>query len=172
MPLLEYMRKCNNKGEIHQWVRRLHRQEAEPGETLEAFANRVTPRGNVMIAATSLSRYGDRYYGQWTLLHVPFRSLDGLRLPELDKIPDHLYHQALAVLHRPGFWRDAAAVRRDLELQAFRQHHVDNILSLLQSHHTLIDEYIAGSIDKNDYAVDLYDVASSVATTFLFSFEI
>ena len=164
MSLIEYMRKSNSKGQIHQWIKRLFRQEATADETLDVFANRVKPRGNVMIAATYLSRYGDRYYGQWTLMHVPFRSLDDLRMPELDDIPDHLYYQALAVLHRPRFWRDVAAIRQDLELQAFRQHHVENIAALLQSHHTLIDEYIAGTIDKNDYAIDLYDVAGQVVS--------
>ena len=161
-------REVNGKGNIHRWVKRLHRLEGNAEETLEMFARRVKPRGDVMIAATYLSRYGDRYYGQWILMNVPFRTIDELKIPEVDAVPDHLYYQALALHHRPAHWRNAGAIRADLELEAFRQHHIDNIVAMLQSHHILIDQYIAGTIHKDDYAVDLYAVRSSVPSQSFF----
>ena len=86
-----------------------------------------------MTASIYLSRYNDKYYGQWVLMNVPFRKLDDLWREELYLVPDHLWYQALALLHRPEHWRSPDAVRAELELEAFREHHVRNILSMLAS---------------------------------------
>ena len=165
MSLMEYLRKANADGNIQQWVRRQHKkhlEETEEGsaertDDLEEFARKIQPKGDTLIAASYLSRYGDRYYGQWVLLHVPFRSLDDLWRPELDRVPDHLRYQALAFLHRPEIWRQADRIRETLELEAFREHHIANIIAMLHAHAALIDKYLSGEISKDDYAVEHYE---------------
>ena len=103
-----------------------------------------------MTASIYLSRYNDKYYGQWVLMHVPFRNLDDLWRKELELVPDHLWYQTLALLHRPEHWRNPAAVREELELEAFREHHVRNILAMLAANHELIGKYLDGTLDKNE----------------------
>ena len=87
--------------------------------------------GEVMTASIYLSRYTDKYYGQWVLMEIPFRNLDDLWKRELELVPQHLRHQTLALLHKPERWKSEAAIRVDLELEAFREHHVRNIVAML-----------------------------------------
>ena len=66
--------------------------------------------------------------------------------------PDHLFYQTLALLHRPQHWNDPAAIRAELELEAFREHHVRNILAMLSANQVLIGKYLDGTLDKSDDA--------------------
>ena len=159
MPLVEFLRKTGVNGGIHPKLKKRYNQalkEAEEGEgelleeSLEAWANNAEPYGEVALAALYLSRYNDRYYGQWVVMNVPFRSLEDL-LPEgLNKVPDHLYYQTMAFLLRRGHWENPAAVRAELELQAFREYHVRNILAMLAANQGLIKKYLDGALNKND----------------------
>ena len=119
-------------------------------ESSEAWAAKAPARGEVMTAAIYLSRYNDRYYGQWVLMNVPFRTTDDLLRVELGRVPDHLYYQTLALLHRPDHWRRPEAIRAELELEAFREHHIQNILAMVSANQGLIEKYIDGRLDKND----------------------
>ena len=56
----------------------------------------------------------------------------------------------LALLHRAEHWRSPDAIRADLELEAFREHHVRNILAMISANNGFIDKYIDGTLDKND----------------------
>ena len=138
MPLVEFLRKTGMNGDIHPKLKKRYNQalkEAEGGElleeSLEAWANNAETYGEVALAALYLSRYNDRYYGQWVLMNVPFRSLEDLKPEGLDKVPDHLYYQTMAFLLRRERWENPAAVRAELELHAFREYHVKNILAML-----------------------------------------
>ena len=155
MPLVEFLRKTNGKGNIHEYLKKQHAAEEAAGaerleETLEAWANDAATAGQVAVASIYLSRYNDRYYGQWVLMHVPFRDLEELRRPELDLVPDHLCYQALALLHRPDHWTSEAAIRAELELEAFREHHVRNIVAMLFANQVLIRQYFDGTLDKHN----------------------
>ena len=77
-----------------------------------------------------------------------------LRRPELDLVPDHLYYQALALLHRPDHWTSEAAIRAELELEAFREHHVRNIVAMLFANQALIRQYLDGTLDKHHDGLD------------------
>ena len=154
MPLIEFLRKTNSKGAIHHYLAKVFKGLQEDGEelleeTLEAWANAAPTRGQVAIATLLLSRYNDKYYGQWVLLCVPFRSLDEHYRPELEKVPPHLYYQTLALLHRPDHWRNEAAIRADLELEGFREHHIRNIIAMLVANQGLIEQYLDGRLDKD-----------------------
>lgn len=45
---------------------------------LNAFANVYQTKGEKLVAAGTYSMFNDRYYGQWTVLHVPFRNIADL----------------------------------------------------------------------------------------------
>ena len=159
MPLSDFLRKTNGQGHIHQWVRKLHRAERQGEEdgdplpdSVEAFANAVSPAGDVAVAAMYLSRYNDQYYGQWALMHVPSRAVDDLLRDGLDKVPAHLYYQTLVYLLRPAHWTSEEAIRAELELEAFREHHIRNIVAMLFANQGLIREYLNGTLDKNQDA--------------------
>ena len=47
-----------------------------------------------------------------------------------------------------------AAIRADLELEAFREHHIRNITAMLFANQSLIEKYIDGTLDKNDDVPD------------------
>ena len=149
MPLVTFLRKTGMNGDIHPKLKKRYNQalkEAEGGElleeSLEAWANNVVTYGEVALAALYLSRYNDRYYGQWVLMNVPFRSLEDLKPEGLDKVPDHLYYQTMAFLLRKEHWENPAAVRAELELQAFREYHVKNILAMLSANQGLIKQQL------------------------------
>lgn len=72
--------------------------------TLEMYANSAQTYGEVMVAAMYLSRYNDRYYGQWILMNTSFRCLRQLSHSDLQLVPDHLYYQAMALKLRPDVW--------------------------------------------------------------------
>ncbi|CAE7905753.1 Helb, partial [Symbiodinium necroappetens] len=146
MTLADFLRKTNLRGGVHRSFVRRHQQlirndEDVMEETLEDWVNNAPLQCDVAVAAIYLSRYNDRYYGQWVLMNVPFRSMDDLRRKELDRVPPHLYYQALALLLRP------------LELEAFREHHIRNILAMLFANQGLIRKYLSGELDKNDDVV-------------------
>ena len=152
MPLVEFLRKTGMNGGIHPKLKKRYNQalkEAEEGElleeSLEAWANNAETYGEVALAALYLSRYNDRYYGQWVVMNVPFRSLEDLKPEGLDKVPDHLYYQAMAFLLRREHWENPAAVRAELELQAFREYHVKNILAMLSANQGLIKQPLESS---------------------------
>ena len=155
MCLEEFLRKTNKKGQIHNYIKKAYEKATRRGaegdeevleESLEAWANNVQPQGQVMVAAVYLSRYNDKYYGQRVLMTHPFRKMEELARPELDLVPPHLYYQTLAFLVQKEHWTNEAAIRADLELEAFREHHIRNIVA----NQSLIEKYIDGSLDKND----------------------
>lgn len=151
MTLSDFLRRSNLQGHIHKsFKRRYAKAQAEENVegNLESWVANAHAVGHVMTAAIYLSRYNDKYYGQWVLMNVPFRKLDDLLRPELQVLPPHLYYQGLALLHRPDQWRDPEAIRRDLELEAFREHHIRNIIAMLTANSLLIDKYLDGSLEK------------------------
>ena len=159
MPLEEFLRKTNKKGRIHHYIKKDYEKATHHGEeedeevleeSLEAWANNVRPQGQVMLAAMYLSRYNDKYYGQRVLMTHPFRKMEELLRPELDLVPPHLCYQTLAFLVQSEHWTNEAAIRADLELEAFREHHIRNITAMLFANQGLIEKYIDGTLDKND----------------------
>ena len=152
MPLADFLRKTNDKGELQRFLRRRHKAEVQAGlttQSLEAWAATAPMRGEAVTAAVYLSRYNDKYYGQWVIMNVPFRKLEDLWFDELNLIPQHLLNEALAFHHRPDICCDEEAIRAELQLEAFREHHIRNIVAMLQANALLIDKFLAGELDKD-----------------------
>ena len=164
MTLAQFLRKTNQKGNVHHKLKLKYeraKKAAEEAQTelredsLEEWANNVRTEGDVALAAMFLSRYNDKFYGQWVLMNVPFRDFDAeMQKPELALVPEHLYYQALAYRVRPEYWTNPAKIREDLELEAFREYHIKNILAMIAANQGLIDKYLDGKLNKNDEAVE------------------
>ena len=155
MTLAEFLRKTNRSGGIHHAFRKRFQKlddEAKAGRTLEEWVATAPCFGEVMTASIYLSRYNDKYYGQRTLMSVPLARLEDVWDDRLDLVPSHLRYQALALLAAPSHWRDPAAIRAELELEAFREHHVRDILAMLSANQGLIEKYFDGRLDKSDDA--------------------
>ena len=92
MSFLEHLRKTNVKGNINNWLKKLH-AKSDSLDTLEAFANEYVMKGEQVAAVDMLSRNNDRFFKQWLHLHVPFRKLRDLELSEqlLATIPRRLH---------------------------------------------------------------------------------
>eukprot|EP00438_Fugacium_kawagutii_P021754 Skav219334 [mRNA] locus=scaffold6947:786:1919:+ [translate_table: standard] len=156
MTLAEFLRKTGKSGKMHPKLQQRYRQakkEAEAAggellqESLEEWVIQARSEGEVALAAM----YNDRCYGQWVLMNVPFRNFnEEMKVPGLDLVPDHLYFQALAYLHRQEHWTNPAAIRRDLELEGFRNYHIQNILAMISANQGMIQKYLDGALNKNN----------------------
>ena len=144
MTLLDFLRKTNAKGEIIAWLKKKH-TESDSSLTLDAFANAYIPQGEKIISADTVSKFNDKYYGQWMALHVPFRKMEDLLIPDvLNKVPTGLKYLACAMHHRGDYWNDNAALREQFMLEAHRDDYIDNVLSMLRATKHLLHLHLTG----------------------------
>ena len=150
MSFLEFLRKTNEHGEPARYIVEAH-NAAKTKESLHAFTRSYKTKGEKLIAVQTLWRMNDKYYGQWLVLHEPFRQLEDLEDAEVRSlVPEGSYHLACALKRRPDYWRDPAAVRADMELEAVATVHIETILNMIQGKSQLIDDYLSGRISKAD----------------------
>jgi len=103
-----------------------------------------------MIAADTVSRMNDKYFGQWLVLHTPFRRISELHDTELDDLVPHRYYNLACALKRcPEYWRDPERIKKDMLLEANGDEYITNILSMIQAKTQLIEDYISGRIRKD-----------------------
>ena len=98
--MLDFLRKTNRSGQIAAWLKKLHAASGS-AETLESFATHFMVHGQQIVAADTLSKFNDNFFGQWLLLHVPFRRVEDFYEPIADKlalIPREHHNFAMAVL--------------------------------------------------------------------------
>eukprot|EP00439_Symbiodinium_sp_Y106_P010568 s10606_g1.t1 len=148
MSLLEFLRRSNSKGEISYSVRQRYKDE-KPGCSLNEFANKCSTQGSPMVATILYSRRNDNFFKQWMLLHVPFRSLDSLWHPSVDKIPEDLQGLALCLHHCPRYWQSMPAIRRDMEAEAWREHHIENTIASVKAKTETIERIRSGNYEPS-----------------------
>eukprot|EP00971_Amphidinium_carterae_P325514 6455815-Amphidinium_carterae.1 len=146
MPLLEFLRKTNRQGTLARHIRQRHKVEAMEGESLEAFANRCACRGEKMIAAVTSSRFSGKFFSEWVVLNMPFRSFADLLFENLALVPENYQGMAMALHHASHFWRDEAAVKAELELHAMRDTFVQSNMAMIAAHTEVVDLYISGRL--------------------------
>ena len=149
MNLLEFLRKSGADGQISQRYRRTHRSRRIE-MPLTDWANACPADGSVLVASVMYSRSSDRHFGQWLLLHVPFRSLEDLWRPEAARLPESLQLLGLCLLHRPDFWRSADRVAYELEQEAKVELQITNTLAALSARIELVDAYLSGEMTVAD----------------------
>ena len=146
MSLLEFLRKSNAEGNIIRWLKeKYNREPKEERPSLEEFAQQYVCQGEKAIAPAMGSRLRDRYYGQWQALHVPFEELDDLLVPEIsEKVPERYQQFAGALHHRPDYWNDLDRIRKDMELEANGNDHIETVLRLVKAQAHLVQQYLRG----------------------------
>ena len=150
--LLDYLRKTTAEGKICHWLKKKH-EKSGSAASLEDFAAAYTMQGEKVVAAETLSKFNDRYFGQWLLLHVPFRKATDLCLPERmsKRIPEeHRYFAAALLCEHPvarTMWQDDDRIRAEFKMEAHTKDHVETMLAMIRTHRGLVQDYLDGSLD-------------------------
>ena len=152
--LLDFLRKTTCEGKICAWLKRHHATDSR-GLSLEDFAANYVVRGEKLVAADMLSRLNDKFYGQWLMLHVPFRDPEDFHVPvaaALDRIPAEHRNFAMVVLcEHPtakAMWRtDAGALEAELRMEALSRPFVTTLLAMATAHRELVHKYLTGAAD-------------------------
>ena len=129
MPLIEWLRKTSDKGEIISWIKKAH-EKSDSEESLEAFAHSLVTRGEKIIAAETFSMSNDKNYGQWLALFHPFRSLNALVPGDIRaKVPERYQCLAAALRAAPEHWANTGKIKDQMDCdgasddQGQRAHH-------------------------------------------------
>ena len=133
------------------------REHGVRARSLEAFANHYKCRGEKLVAAGMHSMSSDRYYGQWLVLHAPFRRLEDFLAEESDiveKVPAHYQHFAIALRRAPGFWGDDRAIQKQMALEANTKARIDTILSKVRAQRFLVERYLNGDLEVSSEVED------------------
>ena len=106
----------------------------------------------VCASAVMGSRLRDEFYGKWLLLNVPFRSYLELWDDKASRVPEGYQMLTLCFLKRPGFLRPSK-VREDMQLEGYRDVHIDNVLAMLEGNRAVIEGYLSGEWNLQDHPV-------------------
>ena len=153
MTLLEFLRKSNKDGKIIRYVREAWKrngQQPPEEEGLQKFAREHKTRGQKLIAADTVWRLNDTYYGQWLALNVPFRRLEDFHVEEIKtKVPDRMYYLALALHWKPDYWESEDRITEDMKLEACFDAHMKTVMAMIKAKSFMIREYLAGRVPED-----------------------
>ena len=156
--LLDFLRKSTGQGTICAWLKKLHTASTN-GQSLQQFARNYTMQGEKVVAAECLSRLNDNFYGQWLMLHVPFKRPEDFFEPmqeKLARVPQEHRHFAMALLcEHPvaqSMWHSEAAVEAELRQEAHSKPFVKTLQAMVAAHKTLVQKYIDGEANAEQEA--------------------
>ena len=157
MTLLEFLRKTNSNGGISFWLRNLWRK-AGGESSLEDFANNHKCKGDSIVACDMVSRRNDKYYGQWLMLNVEFRSASEFLSTEVDDLvpaTDKYLGMALTCKNdKARFWLNDDLINMDMQLEARTRHYREQILRQIRPHRLQVQKYLRGEARKPDEQAD------------------
>ena len=157
MCLLNFLRKSNEEGGIAGWLKEKWQKEGQSTD-LASFAQGYVADGEKVVACAMGSRLRDRYFGQWLLLHVPFKEpSEFMEAPGVDKAPktDKYLAACLACSHpvAVAHWNNPSLQEEDMLQEGhgvrYRQEVLDHIAT--QSH--LVRGYMSGRFQACDLPV-------------------
>ena len=161
MPLLEFLRKSSSStGAVAGWLQKLWKASSR-NLSLEEFANRHRMQGEQVVAAEFLWRLNDQFYGQWCMMHIPFRSPKKFAVKNvLEKVPARYQWLATAVVltddaHASsqdlvGYWRDPIRIAQDMQHEAHSDGFIQDVLAFVEAQVLAIDRYLAGQLDRRE----------------------
>ena len=156
--LLDFLRKTNRTGGISGWLKRKFLKQTD-FEELDAFAAAYRVQGESVVAAETLSRLNDQFYGQWLMLHVPFNDINYFQdccAESLAKVPAEHQNFAMAVLcpHEvaAAMWHNDAALQDELKREALSKPFIKTIMSMVSSQKVLVGKYISGEANAETEA--------------------
>ncbi|CAE8671044.1 unnamed protein product, partial [Polarella glacialis] len=155
MSMLEFLRKSNNEGGICGWLLELHRKSGSTA-SLAAFANTYKMQGEKIVACDMVSRMNDKYYGQWLVLHVPFRSVIDFVQPNVRLLvpaADKYLGMCLACEHAVArsLWhtpRLELLMDEDMKLEARTRIYRQQVAARLAPHVKKVLAYLEGTAVK------------------------
>ena len=132
--------------------------------SLQDFTNAYTTRGQKLIAAGTYSMLNDLYYGQWLVMHLPFRRLEDFEeaAPDIKaKVNKKYINFALCLHHASDFWSNEAAIQEAMELEAHNKAFIDTIISKVKAHTHIVQKYLTGEIPQEEEVDSSQDSAAS-----------
>eukprot|EP00438_Fugacium_kawagutii_P012731 Skav203736 [mRNA] locus=scaffold68:197214:199967:+ [translate_table: standard] len=159
MSLFEFLRKSDQKtGAVASWLRKAWKR-SNTRRTVEEFANQFTMEGQQVVAAEFLWRLNDHYYGQWCMMHIPFRSMDVFKVKRVeDLVPLRYRWLATAVVLRDdaevvppellNYWRNPARIAQDMQHEARSDGFIQDVLTFVAAQILAIDKYVSGQLDR------------------------
>jgi hypothetical protein len=85
-----------------EWLRQYNSKPATP----KAYKD-----GNTVVAVKMLSPFNDEHFFQQLLMHYPHRSIEQLKHPRFDEMPENIRFYASAVHVMPETWTNDHIVR-------------------------------------------------------------
>ena len=154
MCLLDFLRKTNCGGKVAKWLVRKHKDSGSD-LSLEEFARTYKVKGECLVAADVTRWTQDRFFGQWLMLHVPFKKPKDL-LPRKvrKKVPAHLKYLACA-LHcehpaAKAVWDSEAAIEDEMELEGHAKSFRKTVLAMIAANRSMVEDYLEGRLDKDE----------------------
>ena len=118
---------------------------------LGEFATAYPTFGEKVIAAEMVSVFNDKYFGQWLMLHVPFRTVSDFLDPEvMAKVPPRYQLFACALRAAPFHWNSPAKIRDEMELEARKTAYIDNALAMIEAQKAIVEQYLSGKLSLAD----------------------
>ena len=170
MSLLEFLRKSNARGGIARWLVKLYAQAAarpledlgqEPA-SLEAFANDYVMQGEQIVGVDYLWRLNDHFYGQWCVMHIPFRSMERFRHAEVnERVPPRYRWLATALCLTDaeeaniprtmrGYWRDGQRQAEGLYYEGANDPFIQDVGDFVSAAVLAVDGYLSGHLGRRE----------------------
>ena len=138
--------------------------------SLDDFANAYVMRGEKVAAANMVYRFNDKFYGQWLMLHVPFRSLEDFQDKEVERLVPKKYRWFATALRLCGnrervpaelhdFWTRPDKIRCEMKMEAHTQDFVDDVVALLEGQTELVRQYLQGAIRRDEEPAEVLEGA-------------
>ena len=129
--------------------------ETRAPQSLASFAALYDMQGEQVVAADMHSRAADTFYGQWVMLHVPFRNPEALLNRDITaRVPKHLQFLANVLFGSipvaETFWRNEYRVRGEMESEGHAAAYIESTLGMIRANRELIADYIYAKIADGD----------------------
>ena len=123
---------------------------------IEAFAREYQCKGEKAVCCAMRSRLSDEFYGQWMVLHVPFRDIRELVPAGIDAVPKAYRNMAIAMCSKhpiaQEMWDGLNPERLETEmmLEGHRKRYRTSVANYVSAHRRLVKNYVAGRLRMVD----------------------
>lgn len=125
-------------------------------QSLVDFARAYRCYGEKVVAAHMNARFNDHFYGQWLVLHVPFKRITDFELsPEIAaKVPPeyHCFTGALLCEHPVAkrTWVQPLALAEEMRVEAHSKKYIQSNINMITANAELVQDYLSGRLRIDD----------------------
>ena len=105
----------------------------------------------VLVGVKYVSVYNNHFFFQHTLLNVPFTSLDDIRHPSHDALPEDLRYFAAAMIKLPDLWTNDDAIREFFRQLGNKEYYVSNVVNMVHSMRQLYHLWLMQVLTNADF---------------------